>query len=102
MKIVVLGDTSVGKTSLIVNYLDNQFDPSDTPSNLGIKQVQREVNKQMIDLEIHDTFVECIDRSLDDYPKYKSANLFLLCVAADDRDSFDSITTWKREILKIS
>ena len=56
----------------------------------------------MIDLEIHDTFVECIDRSLDDYPKYKSANLFLLCVAADDRDSFDSITTWKREILKIS
>ncbi len=41
MKLVVIGDTSVGKTSLVVRYFDKKFDERGNQATLGIDFKQK-------------------------------------------------------------
>ena len=57
------------------------------------------VDDQPVELTIHDT--QGGDSAIDiDYRKqlYAKADGFIICVAADDRSSFDSVDKWENEI----
>ena len=100
IKLVLVGDTSVGKSALITNYLFNNFSDNYEPTVLDVFQGKKNVKKKQYQLEIHDT-------SGDDYLgvnraiQYKHADCFMLCVAVNNRTSLDRITEWKAEIMAV-
>ena len=55
IKMVLVGDTSVGKSCLIRNYLDNTFSDEYEPTVLDVYKGTKAVRKRQIDIEIHDT-----------------------------------------------
>ena len=97
LKIVLVGDTAVGKTCLITNYLHNTFTDNYEPTVLDVYNGTKSVNKMQVDLELHDTSG---DDNLSQNRKvvYEGADLILLCVAINKKDSFDNIGKWEAEV----
>ena len=54
-KIVLVGDTGAGKSCMISNYLNNNYDEHYVPTVLDVYQGQKSVNRTTMELEIHDT-----------------------------------------------
>ena len=52
---VLVGDTAVGKSCLIVNYLRNEFSEEYEPTVLDVYRGSKNVEGKEIWLEIHDT-----------------------------------------------
>ena len=52
---MLVGDTAVGKSCLIEMYLHNNFSDDYEPTVLDVYKGPKNVDKQMVDLEIHDT-----------------------------------------------
>ena len=52
---MLVGDTSVGKSCLIRNYLENSFSEDYEPTVLDIYRGTKNVKKRQIEIEIHDT-----------------------------------------------
>ena len=100
IKVVLVGDTAVGKTALIENYLYNRFVEKYEPTVLDVFRGVQKVMKKQINLEIHDTSG---DENLGANRKmaYQGADCFILCVATDSRVSFDNISKWMAEIQQI-
>ena len=98
VKIVLVGDTSVGKSCLITNYLFNTFSEDFfEPTVLEVYRGTNNVMKRQILLEIHDTSGDDslgINRQV----QYNRSDIFMICVAANSNDSFESIDKWAREI----
>ena len=46
MKVVLVGDTAVGKSCLITNYLKNTFTENYEPTVLDVYHGEKSVNKQ--------------------------------------------------------
>ena len=97
LKLVLVGDTAVGKSCLITNYLHNMFDEKYKPTVLDVYEGEKELLKKTVKLEIHDTSG---DEHLGANRKmqYKGADVFMICVACNARKSFDNIETWRTEI----
>ena len=55
MKIVLVGDTSVGKTCMIRNYLQNEFHDEYEPTVLDVYKGTKNVKRKTVNVEIHDT-----------------------------------------------
>lgn len=52
---MLCGDTAVGKSALIVNFLYNRFEEKYEPTVLEVYQGDKNLNGMQISLEIHDT-----------------------------------------------
>ena len=52
---MLVGDTAVGKSCLIVNYLRNEFSEEYEPTVLDVYRGTKNVDQKQIELEIHDT-----------------------------------------------
>ena len=97
IKMVLVGDTSVGKSCLIRNYLDNSFSDEYEPTVLDVYKGTKAVRRRQIDIEIHDTSGDehlGVNRQI----QYKGADIFMVCVAANNADSLESVTKWANEI----
>ena len=55
MNVILVGDTAVGKTSLITNYLNNTFSEEYNPGCYGDYQGTKNVNGNQVNLTIQDT-----------------------------------------------
>ena len=97
LKLVLVGDTAVGKSCLITNYLHNTFSENYEPTVLDVYKGTKSVNKTQVNLELHDTSG---DDNLQANRKvqYQGAHCFMICVAVNKRSSFDNIAKWKEEI----
>ena len=94
---VLVGDTSVGKSCLIRNYLENSFAEDYEPTVLDIYKGIKNVKRRQIEVEIHDTsgdFQLGVNRAT----QYRGTDVFLICVAVNNRDSLGNVDVWKREI----
>ena len=97
---MLVGDTAVGKSCLIRNYLENSFSDDYEPTVLDIYRGVKNVKKTQIEIEIHDTSGDQhlgVNRAT----QYKNADVFMICVAVNSRDSFDNIINWKTEIYDV-
>ena len=54
-KYIVVGDSSVGKSCLIRNYLENSFSEDYEPTVLDVYRGTKNVKRRQLDIEIHDT-----------------------------------------------
>ena len=94
---MLVGDTSVGKSCLIRNYLENSFSEDYEPTVLDIFRGTKNVKKKQIEIEIHDTSGDQhlgVNRAT----QYKNADVFMICVAVNSPESFENINRWKCEI----
>ena len=98
-----MGDHRVGKTCLIENYLTNEFLEAVFPPDVFVYSGQKEVGGTSVDLEIHDASGDSGEERLVDKRKraYRDADCFVICVAADKRQSYDNVRKWKDEIQTI-
>ena len=97
--LVTLGDTKVGKTSLILRYIDNSFN-TNYLSTIGIDSKIRKIklsNGEEIKVKISDTAGQERFKSIaSNY--MKKANGILLVYDITDNETFQNITKWADEI----
>uniref|UniRef100_A0A1B0DAP1 Uncharacterized protein n=1 Tax=Phlebotomus papatasi TaxID=29031 RepID=A0A1B0DAP1_PHLPP len=92
IKCVVVGDGAVGKTNLIVSYLENRFVPEHIPTASDIYNVDVQVDDAPVRVTICDTpGQDTLDvlREL----SYPDTNIFLLCFSVVHPETFRSVKT---------
>lgn len=101
-KVIIVGDSLVGKTSLLKTYLEGDY--KEHPSTIGIEFVSKvaqyvDDRGKVYELKIHfwDTAgqerFKCITRSY-----YRNSNAILLVFDLSSKLSFDHIPVWIEEI----
>ncbi|TFY74506.1 hypothetical protein EWM64_g9505, partial [Hericium alpestre] len=94
-KIVVMGNTGVGKTSLLQRYTQNKFDPKNTTSTTGAFFVTKKisVNGLKVRLQLWDTAGQERFRSMAPM-YYRGANAALLLYDITSAVSFEDVRGW--------
>ena len=102
IKIILLGDAGVGKTSIILRYYKNKFE-TNSVSTIGstfvIKELQRGNNTYK--LNIWDTSGQEKYRSVTKL-FVQGAKVIILVYSIDNKDSFNVLDFWYKSILEIS
>ena len=98
-KVLILGDSTVGKTCFLVRYVDDSFDDSTLLSvgmDYRLKNVKTEDGTK-VKLQIWDTCGQERYRSISkNY--YKGANAIILVFSLIDKKSFESVENWINQI----
>ena len=100
IKLVLAGDTSVGKSCLITNFLHNTFTEDYEPTVLDVYKGQKNVDDVQMEIEIHDTSGD-EHLGVNRKTTYKGADVFMICVAANAPNSLKNVPKWKAEIAEV-
>jgi Ras-related protein Rab-21 len=102
IKLVLLGDGRVGKTSLTLRYVNNVFSESQTATIQASYLTKRvNVDGQSVTLSIWDTAGQERFHALGPI-YYRDADAALLVYDLLDKDSFDRVQSWVRELKKMA
>ncbi len=100
MKIIVVGNGKVGKTTLTIKYVKGKF-TTEYKKTLGvdflnikkyIKSIEKEIEFYIWDTAGQDYYNSITRRY------YKGADAALIVFAINDKDSFDNVTQWYDKI----
>ena len=93
-RIIFIGDSGVGKTSIIVRAATGVFDGSSAPTvGAGVRPISVDVDGKTQKFHIWDTAGQEIYRAI--VPLYfKQAVSAVVCFGLDDPKSFDSVPEW--------
>lgn len=97
-RVITLGDSSVGKTSLIHRMKTDEFLEDTTPTiGAGVTSLDVEIGGKLYQVQIWDTAGQEMYRNI--IPIYfKGASYAMLCFAIDDIKSFQNLESWLDEI----
>jgi len=98
MKLLILGDSGVGKTCLLLRFADDSYSDSFI-STIGIDFKHRtiELDGRKIKLQIWDTAGQERYRTIT-AAYYRSAQGILMCYDVTDEKSFNNISNWVQNI----
>lgn len=98
-KLVLVGDSGVGKSSLLLRFADGTFDDH-LQSTIGVdfKLKMMRVGSKMCKVTIWDTAGQERFKSLRT-PFYRGTDCCLLTFDVNDAQSFESLPMWKQEFL---
>ena len=93
-----LGDTTVGKTSIIKRHVNKTFDEN-AIATIGIDNIkdEKEFDKKKYSFKIYDTAGQEIYKSIS-INYIKLGDGFLLVFAVDNRETFDKLEEWVQNI----
>jgi len=100
VKVLVIGNSSVGKSSLLMRWSENQWLPEDEASEtIGVEVLRskHEVNGDHVNLAIWDTAGIEHFRTMQS-AHYRGAQGIILVYDSTDRRSFEELTRWFEEI----
>ena len=101
-KVVLLGPSSVGKTSLLQRFIMGIWDPEAKPTIGAVNQIKTmKIDEEDVDVFIWDTAGQERFRSL--IPSYvRGAQAAIIVVSYDKPQSFSEIQEWKKFINEFS
>ena len=97
-KVIILGDSGVGKSCLTLKATKDRFEPKYAPTigfdflTFGIK-----INNKNINLQIWDTCGQEVYRSLIS-SFYRNSSLAILVFSVDNENSFNDLENWLNEV----
>lgn len=98
-KLLIIGDSNVGKSSLLLRFADNSFSGSYiTTIGVDFKIRTVDINGERVKLQIWDTAGQERFRSLRT-PFYRGSDCCLLTFSVDDGQSFHNLANWKKEFI---
>ncbi|XP_038658390.1 ras-related protein Rab-9A [Scyliorhinus canicula] len=99
LKVILLGDGGVGKSSLMNRYVTNKFDIH-LFHTIGVEFLNKdlEVDAHYVTMQIWDTAGQERFRSLRT-PFYRGSDCCLLTFSVDDHQSFQNLGNWKKEFI---
>lgn len=98
IKLLTLGDSGVGKTSLLMRYADDSFSESFiTTIGIDIKFRYLEIDGKTVKVQVYDSAGQERFRSITT-SFYRRANGLLLVYDVTDRASFEHIANWMHDI----
>ena len=97
-KIVLIGDSSVGKTNIFSKYLNDEFDP-DSKATVGVEFGTKDfkIENKLVKVQIWDTAGQERYRSITN-AYYKGAKGCLLVYDITNKFSFESLDRWLDEL----
>ena len=97
-KIILIGDSSVGKTNIFTKYLNDEFDP-DSKATVGVEFGTKnlKINNKLIKVQIWDTAGQERYRSITS-AYYKGAKGSLLVYDITNKLTFDNLDKWISEL----
>ena len=97
-KLLIIGDSYVGKSSLLSKYVDNNFDENFN-STIGVdfKSKHLDIDDKMIKLQIWDSSGDKIFKSISCL-YYKNCHGIIIVFDLTNRKSFQNVKTWLNEI----
>lgn len=100
LKLVMIGDSGVGKSSLVSRYADSLYTSEWNPT-IGVDFKIRSfmLNNKVVKLQIWDTAGQERFRTLTS-SYYRSAHGFLIVYDVTNKESFSHVPSWIEEILK--
>lgn len=101
-RVVIVGDQTVGKTSLLLRFVDNVFIAENVTTNgANMKSRQVSVGKKTVQFNIMDTcgqeLFRTVSRSI-----YHNADAVILVYDQGNEKSFENVQFWLREVDKYS
>ena len=102
LKMILIGDSGVGKSSLMNRYINSRYDSSSF-TTIGVEFLNKEIitEGKRYTVQIWDTGGQERFRSLRT-PFYRGSDCCILTFALDDRASFANLDMWKKEFLHYS
>ena len=100
LKIVILGDSGVGKTTLLQQYVHNKANANTKPTigaDFSKKEIQ--VDGQVVTLQIWDTAGQEKFQSLG-FAFYRGADCCALCYDLTNPNSFEALDKWKEGFIE--
>jgi small GTP-binding protein len=98
LKILTVGESGVGKTCLLMRYTDNKFLKNHlTTIGIDYKAKTININNKQVRLKIWDTAGQERFRNITQQ-YYKNADGILLIYDVSDRNSFDKVRDWMKQI----
>ena len=97
-KVVLIGDTSVGKTNILSKYLNNEFDP-DSKATVGVEFGTKDfkIENNIVKVQIWDTAGQERYRSITN-AYYKGAKGSLLVYDITNPKSFENLDRWLSDL----
>jgi len=98
-KMIIIGDSGVGKTNLILNFINEPF-KDNYVATIGVDFKAKSINvdDKKVKLQIWDTAGQERYRTITE-TYYKGASAIILTYSINDRSTFDSLNKW---IIQIS
>ena len=101
IKIVIMGDVSVGKTSLCMSYIANKFTKKIVPAIFARYSQTVNIDGNIYTLRLWDTAVGYNDGEKLRPFSYRNTWIFLVCFSVVSHTSFENVKeTWVPEIRK--
>jgi len=99
LKVIILGDSNVGKTCLMNQYVNNKFSKQ-YKATIGADFLTKEVtiDDKIVTLQIWDTAGQERFQSLG-VAFYRGADCCLLCYDITNSPSFENLNSWREEFL---
>ena len=100
IKIIVVGDSGVGKTNLINRFASDKFD-TNSKATIGVEFVYKtlKINKEVIKVEVWDTAGQERYRAITS-SYYKGAKGAIMVYDITNEDSFNNVESWMNEVTK--
>ena len=99
-KILIIGDSSVGKSNILLRYSDNIFHENFLPTiGVDFKIQNLNIQNQSIKLNIWDTAGQERFKTIT-ATYYKGAHGVMIVFDLTDRNSFNNVNSWLNEVKK--
>ena len=96
-KIIIIGDSGVGKSCLTIQAIENKFVDYNVTVGFEIKPFNIRINKLIIKLQIWDTCGQEVYRSLIN-GLYRNSSLAIILYSVTNKNSFQHIESWLKDV----